>query len=133
MPVISMFFGIVIRVYYKEHEPARFHAEYQAQQGKFDLTGNSIVGNIRSRTAPRLIREWAQLHGRALEANWEHMRAGRPLERIPQWLDGPVSEPLKGPEYFKRFFVEGGTVTWPNGADIAPETLYESAQSGEAA
>ena len=83
MPVISMFFGIVIRMYYKEHEPAHFHAEYQSQQGKFDLTGHVIVGNIRSRVALRLIREWAETHGRELRANWEHMRAGRLLERIP--------------------------------------------------
>ncbi len=49
------------------------------------------------------------------------------------WLEGPVFEALKNTEYFKRFFVDGGTVSWPNGADIAPETLYAQAQSSAAA
>ncbi len=50
-----------------------------------------------------------------------------------EWLEGPVFEPLKDPEYFRRFFLDGGTVAWPNGADVAPETLYEARGSDEAA
>lgn len=46
-----------------------------------------------------------------------------------QWLRGPVFEPLTQSIYFRRFFLEGGTVVWPNGADIAPETLYEAARA----
>ena len=41
-----------------------------------------IAGNIRSRTARRLIKEWASAHRREMESNWKNMKAGDPLERI---------------------------------------------------
>jgi hypothetical protein len=42
------------------------------------------------------------------------------------WLEGggPVFEPVRDVAYFRRFVLEGGTIGWPNGADIAPETIY---------
>lgn len=45
------------------------------------------------------------------------------------WLDGPVFEPLRSVDYFSRFFVDGGAVVWPNGADVAPEVLYDAAHA----
>ena|SRR5436190_23679180 len=46
---------------------------------------------------------------------------------ISQWFKGPVFKALKDPKFFAKFFVEGGTLAWPNGVDIAPEALYEAA------
>jgi hypothetical protein len=46
---------------------------------------------------------------------------------LSERLFGPVFEPLKDPEFFARVEVdEFGAVTWPNGADLAPDALYET-------
>jgi hypothetical protein len=43
------------------------------------------------------------------------------------WLRGSVFAPVRSRRYFVRFFVDGGGIVWPNGADIAPEALYDAA------
>lgn len=42
-------------------------------------------------------------------------------------LEGPIFEPLRDPSYFRLFTLDPGlhTIAWPNGADLAPEFLYE--------
>ena len=82
MPVISTFFGIVIRMFYREHGVPHFHAEHQGQSATFTFDGEILAGSLLSRTARRLIREWSLAHQAELEANWSRAREGQSLERI---------------------------------------------------
>lgn len=69
-------------MFFREHGPVHFHAEYQGQQATFDFHGGIIDGSIQSKTALRLVKEWAMLHGAELQANLEKARAGQALDRI---------------------------------------------------
>ncbi len=82
MPYISMFFGIVIKMFSSEHSPPHFHAEYQGQRGGFDFEGNMTKGNIKSKTAKRLIKEWAIEHNKELKTNWSNIENKISLVRI---------------------------------------------------
>jgi Domain of unknown function (DUF4160) len=54
----------------------------EGQRGIFDFDGTMMQGNLASRTAQRLIREWASQHCEKLEQNWHQARAGKALYRI---------------------------------------------------
>ena len=76
MPIISTFFGIVVRMFYREHGASHFHAEYRGQQAAFTFKGKVLAGSLDSRTAIRLIRQWCLAHQTELEANWNRVEAG---------------------------------------------------------
>jgi hypothetical protein len=48
MPIISHFFGIIIRMFYDKHNPPHLHAECQGNKALFDFKGNIIKGDLRS-------------------------------------------------------------------------------------
>lgn len=82
MPIISKFFGIVIRMFYDEHNPSHIHAEHHGKKAVFDFQGNITRGNLVSRTATRLIREWIDLHLVELEDDWKLAKEGREIKKI---------------------------------------------------
>ncbi len=82
MPYVSMFFGIIIRMFFSEHNPPHFHAEYQGTEGIFNFDGAMLQGNIKSSIALRLIKEWALLRKTELEVNWKNISAKTSINKI---------------------------------------------------
>ena len=82
MPEISRFFGIVIRMFFDEHNPPHIHVEYQGNKAVFDLHGNIARGDLVSRTATRLVREWIDLHVEDLREDWELAQHGCDVKKI---------------------------------------------------
>ena len=82
MPEISRFFGIIIRMFYDDHNPPHFHAEYQGNSAVFDFHGNILKGDLSSRTATRLVREWTDLHIDELVAAWQAAKEDAEIKKI---------------------------------------------------
>lgn len=70
MPTISMFYGIIIRMFYDDHNPPHFHVNYGNYFAMFDFDGTLIEGSIPKRQQ-KLIEAWTVLHKDELTANWE--------------------------------------------------------------
>jgi hypothetical protein len=82
MPTISMFFGILIKMYYQEHNPPHFHAYYQGFEAVFDIkTGRRTNGKFPVK-AERIIREWTEQYQQELRENWELMERGENMRKI---------------------------------------------------
>ena len=82
MPEISRFFGIIVRMYYHDHNPPHINIEYSGEKAKIDFRGNVLKGNISSRTALRLIRAWVDLHSAELEEDWRLAIKGQAVKQI---------------------------------------------------
>ena len=55
MPIISVFFGIIIRMYYDDHNPPHIHVEYQGNKALLDFRGNILKGDLRYE---ELLEDW---------------------------------------------------------------------------
>jgi len=82
MPIICAFFGIVIRMFYDDHNPPHIHAEYQSRKALLDFRGNILRGDLQSRTALKLVREWIDLRYAELLEDWELARQGKEIKTI---------------------------------------------------
>ncbi|MCK2097515.1 DUF4160 domain-containing protein [Thauera aromatica] len=71
MPIISRFFGIVIRMFFNEHAPPHFHAEYGEYRATIDIRLLAIIDGKLPRRATELVLDWAELHQEELLRDWD--------------------------------------------------------------
>ena len=71
MPIISRFYGISIKMYFREHGVPHFHALYGEYNGVFEIATLDMIEGDLPRRAERLIREWAEQYRGDLDRMWE--------------------------------------------------------------
>ncbi|MCD8536578.1 MAG: DUF4160 domain-containing protein [Burkholderiaceae bacterium] len=82
MPTISEFFGIVIRMYYDEHNPPHFHAYYADHEAMISIESLTVLKGALPKRAKALVVEWATEHREALFDDWRLASAHKTLNRI---------------------------------------------------
>lgn len=85
MPTISMFYGVIIRMFFDDHNPPHIHAIYGKDKAIYNLDGEVLEGEIPNKKH-KLVVAWIEIHKDELTANWELAHNDEPLFKI---------EPLK--------------------------------------
>jgi len=81
MPIISRFFGIIIYMFWRDHQPPHFHAKYGDEEIIVEIETGKVTGNI-SQRALNMIQEWRERHKEELIADWQMAEQNKPLMRI---------------------------------------------------
>ena len=82
MPEISRFYGIVIAIFWDDHNPAHFHARYGQHRAAIEIGSMRVLEGKLPPRALGLVVEWASQHYDELMRNWEEARNNRPLRKI---------------------------------------------------
>jgi hypothetical protein len=82
MPEISRFFGIIVAMYYNEHNPPHFHARYGDFKIEIEIRTLSVLAGKFPPRALGLLVEWATQHQEELMADWDLARQEAELRRI---------------------------------------------------
>ena len=82
MPQISFFLGIIIRMFYRDHNPPHFHAVYGDFEALIDIQKQEIISGSLPPRVLGLVIEWTALHQSELQDNWERAKRQESLLEI---------------------------------------------------
>jgi len=82
MPEISRFFGIVVKMFFDDHNPPHFHAEYGDDTVLITIHSLSVLAGRLPPRAMGLVIEWATIHQQELIEDWRRAQAQQPLQKV---------------------------------------------------
>ena len=82
MPTISAFYGMIIRMYHRDHAPPHFHVYYQGNEAKIDIEKLELMTGRLPRRDLGLVLDWAELHQSELRHNWTLAQQRSPISAI---------------------------------------------------
>lgn len=82
MPVVSVFFGIIVRMWHDDHPPPHIHVAYQGFEALVDIRSGDITEGRLPAKAGAIVRDWCDRHRAELLTNWERAQRFEPIERI---------------------------------------------------
>lgn len=82
MPILSMFFGIVIRMWHDDHPPPHIHVEYQGFEALVEINTGLVKEGRLPRKVAAIVKDWCLEHQQELMDNWTKAQNFEPLERI---------------------------------------------------
>jgi len=85
MPTICIFYGIVIQMFWRDHNPPHFHALYGEYEAVFDLRDLNVLRGTLPPHAMALVREWAAEHREELLEDWNlcsQLKSPKPIEPL---------------------------------------------------
>jgi len=83
MPIISVFYGIVIRMYHADHSPPHFHVQYGSSRAIIEIKNGELLRGTIPKNALRLTQGWRKMHVKELLNLWQQAQQLESLKRIP--------------------------------------------------
>jgi hypothetical protein len=71
MPTLSVFYGILIQMFFQDHAPPHFHALYAEHEALIDIRALKVMEGQLPRRALALVMEWAEAHQKELMEAWD--------------------------------------------------------------
>ena len=82
MPIICMFYGVIISMCFDDHNPPHLHATYQGNKAEFRLDNGELLAGKLPKKQGRMVQTWCDIHRDELLANWELASQKKEIFRI---------------------------------------------------